>query len=50
MYDAARALGEKVRQVSDLDRAPLERDGFSFNVQLLLGGQILGQSPELYLV
>jgi putative proteasome-type protease len=50
MYDAARVVGEKVRFVSDLDRAPLERDGFSFNVHMLLGGQIAGQSTELYLV
>ena len=50
MYDAARVLGEKIRRVSDLDRAALERDGLSFNVHLLLGGQIKGQPPELYLI
>ena len=50
MYDAVRIVGEKVRRVAELDRAPLERDGLSFNVHLLLGGQITGQPPELYLV
>ena len=55
MYDAARVVGETIRRVSDLDRASLERDGLSFNVHMLLGGQIKEESgelfpPELYLV
>lgn len=50
MYDAAREVGRQVRAVSDMDRASLERDQFQFNVHLLLGGQIRGQPPELYLV
>ena len=34
-----------------LDRRPsLERDSFNFNVHLLLGGQIRGQDPNLYLI
>ena len=39
-YAAARAVGDCVRRVSDLDRAALERDGFNFNINLLLGGQV----------
>jgi putative proteasome-type protease len=39
LYDAARIVGDCVRRVSDIDRASLERDSFSFNVHLLLGGQ-----------
>src|SRR4051794_25148567 len=50
MYDAARVLGEQVRRLSDLDRAALERDDYRFNVHLLLGGQIKGELPDLYLV
>ena len=50
MYDAARAVGEQVRRLSDLERAALERDDFRFNVHLLLGGQIKGELPELYLI
>ncbi len=50
LYDAARVLGDVVRYVSDLDRAALERDDFRFNVHLLLGGQIRGESHGLYLV
>jgi len=45
LYDAARIVGDCVRRVSDIDRASLERDSFSFNVHLLLGGQVRGQEP-----
>src|ERR1700733_2876968 len=31
LYDAARVIGDQVRQVSDLDRAALERDDYRFN-------------------
>ncbi len=50
LYDAARIVGDCVRRVSDIDRASLERDSFSFNVHLLLGGQVRGQAPNLYLI
>ncbi len=51
VYEAARIVGDCVRRVSDLDRAALERDQFSFNVHLLLGGQVKGsEDPTLYLV
>jgi putative proteasome-type protease len=50
LYDAARVVGEQVRRVADLDRSALERDNFSFNVNVLLGGQIGAQPVNLYLV
>jgi putative proteasome-type protease len=50
LYDAARAVGEQVRCVADLDRAALERDQFAFNVHFLLGGQVRGERSSLYLV
>jgi putative proteasome-type protease len=50
LYDAARIVGDCVRRISDIDRASLERDSFSFNVHLLLGGQVRGQEPNLYLI
>ena len=50
LYEAARIVGDCVRRVSDIDRASLERDSFNFNVHLLLGGQIRGQEPNLYLI
>jgi putative proteasome-type protease len=50
MYDAARALGDKVREVGDIDRPALERDDYKFNVHLLLGGQVKGEPPQLFLI
>ena len=50
VYQAARVVGDAVRQVSVIDRDSLERDSYSFNVHLLLGGQVKGQPPALYLI
>ena len=50
LYDAARIIGEEIRRVSDLDRAALERDEFKFNVNLILGGQVRGESPGLFII
>jgi putative proteasome-type protease len=50
LYQAARIVGDCVRRVSDIDRAALERDSFAFNVNLLLGGQVRGEAPGLYLI
>lgn len=49
-YAAARAVGECVRRVSDLDRVALERDNYNFNINLLLGGQVKGEATHLYLI
>jgi putative proteasome-type protease len=50
LYDAARAIGEQVRHVADLDRAALERDEYKFNVNLVLGGQVKGEPHGLFLI
>ncbi|MGD1276909.1 MAG: peptidase [Tepidisphaeraceae bacterium] len=50
MYDAARIIGEQVRRVADMDRPSLERDEYKFNVHFLLGGQIRGERPALFLI
>lgn len=49
-YQAARVVGGHVRTVADLDRAALERDGLGFNINLIIGGQIRGEEPHLYLI
>jgi putative proteasome-type protease len=49
-YDAARVVGEQIRRVSALDRQALEQDDFKFNVHIILGGQIRGEEPDLYLI
>ncbi|MEZ0266717.1 MAG: peptidase, partial [Phycisphaerae bacterium] len=50
MYDAAREVGRQLRAVADLDREALERDNYKFNVHLILGGQIRGEPPALFMV
>ena len=50
MYEAARAVGACVRAVSDMDRDALAKDEYSFNIHLLLGGEVAGSDPELYLI
>ncbi|NDC53778.1 MAG: peptidase [Planctomycetia bacterium] len=49
-YDAARCVGTKVREVIALDREYMERDQISFAVNLLVGGQIHGEEPQLYMI
>jgi len=50
LYEGARSVGEHVRKVADLDRDALERDQIPFNPNLLLGGQVRGEPPDLYLI
>jgi putative proteasome-type protease len=50
MFETARYVGRKVREVDGMDRDALQRAGFSFNVHFLVGGQIAGQEPEIHLV
>ena len=50
MFEAAREVGQAIRQVSDLDRAALERDGYNFNCHFLLGGQVRGEAPRMFLI
>jgi putative proteasome-type protease len=50
LYDAARSIGQHVRAMAEIDRAALERDDIQFNVHFILGGQIKGQPPDLYLI
>lgn len=50
LYDAAREVGAQVRKVAELDRAALERDEYRFNVNLILAGQVKGESHGLFLI
>jgi putative proteasome-type protease len=50
MYDAARAVGEQIHRVAELDRDALERDGYRYNVHFILGGQVRGEPHRLYLI
>ncbi len=50
MYEVARYIGRKIREVQDLDRPWLERDKIDFQCSILIGGQLPGEDPKLYLV
>jgi putative proteasome-type protease len=50
MYDAARELGAQVRKVAEIDRPALERDEYKFNVHMIIGGQVKGEPPGLFLI
>lgn len=50
LYDAARYVGNKVREVQTYDREWLQKDGIDFQCSFLLGGQIQGQATELFLI
>jgi putative proteasome-type protease len=50
MFATARYVGSKVREVATMDRAALEADGFGFNINILVGGQIRDQPHEIHYV
>ncbi|MBC7915380.1 MAG: peptidase [Pyrinomonadaceae bacterium] len=40
LYKAVNAFGEQVRRVAEEDRAALEKSGFKFNLNTIIGGQL----------
>lgn len=40
LYKAVNAFGEQVRRVAEEDRAHLEKSGFKFNLNTIIGGQL----------
>ncbi|MGI8889190.1 MAG: peptidase [Chthoniobacterales bacterium] len=50
LYETVRYVGSKVREVEQRDRAALEADGFSWNINLIVGGQIAGFEPEVHAI
>ena len=50
LYDIARYIGIKIRQVQERERSWLEKDGIDFKCTLLLAGQIRGETPGLYMI
>lgn len=50
LYDVARYLGEQIRLIQEADRAWLAKDKIDFKCSFLLGGQVQGEAPELFLV
>jgi putative proteasome-type protease len=50
LYEIARYIGDKVRQIREQDRQWLEKDRIDFQSSFLLGGQIKGEAPGLFLI
>lgn len=50
LYDACRIIGQQIHRVSEIDRSALERDDYKFNIHFLIGGQVRGEPPGLYLI
>lgn len=50
MYEIARYVGNKIREVQEKDRAWLQKDNIDFKCSVLLGGQIRGEETKMYLI
>lgn len=50
LYDAAVLVGQAVREVHLRDAKALKEHGVDFNVSLVLGGQIKGEAPRLFMI
>lgn len=50
LYDIARYIGAKAREIQDQDRPWLERDHIDAQCSFLLGGQVQGEEPGLFLI
>jgi putative proteasome-type protease len=48
LFEAARCVGDALREVHRRDAGPLKEFGVEFNASLILGGQIRGESPRLF--
>ncbi|HTH16388.1 MAG TPA: proteasome-type protease [Magnetospirillum sp.] len=50
LYDAAVLVGQAVREIHLRDAKALKENGVDFNVSLVLGGQIKGEQPRLFMI
>lgn len=50
LYEIARYIGSIMRQVQDENRPWLEKDGIDYQSTILLGGQVRGSAPELFMI
>jgi putative proteasome-type protease len=48
MFDAARVVGDALREVHVRDGQSLKDQGHDFNASFILGGQIIGEPPRLF--
>ncbi len=50
LFETARYVGHKIREVDKAERAALEKDEFRFNIHFLVGGQIRDLPHQIYYV
>jgi putative proteasome-type protease len=50
MHDITRYIGKKSREIQEIDRPWLEKDRIDYSCSFLLGGQIKGEVPQLFLI
>lgn len=50
MYEVARYIGNKIRNIQEEDRTWLDQDGIKFQCNFLVGGQLPGEPSEVYLI
>jgi len=50
LHDVARYIGEQIRKLQETERRWLEKDNIDFQCNFLLGGQIQGEAPGLFLI
>jgi putative proteasome-type protease len=48
MFNAARVVGDALREIHTRDAAYLKEHGHDFNGTFILGGQIMGEEPRLF--
>jgi putative proteasome-type protease len=46
LYKAVNAFGEQIKRVADEDREALEKAGFKFNLNTIVGGQLKGDTEH----
>ncbi len=50
LHDVAAYVGSVMREIQDRERPWLEKDGIGYQSTFLVGGQIVGEEPNIYLV
>jgi putative proteasome-type protease len=50
MFEAARCVGEALREMHRLDGEALKAQGVEFNASFIVGGQVRGEPPRLFQV
>jgi len=48
LFETVQYVGQRIRETRDHDAAALSSAGLAFNINLLVGGQIRGQPPQVY--